>query len=183
MCNKGFHTKFKGILVMRLWSKLHMPSWNSKLVSDHTSNGHHISAHISHKKRRVKKQKVTDFSTSSNPIHVQDTTSTHMQTNWSCLRNRPVYRAIKKSVCTWWLQYRKLQVMFKVSPTILQTFVDTPNCVLKDRVQYSTVHILNVFCDGHLQIVNCVGIVRIHRVRCTDTFWSSCTTSRHHMNE
>jgi hypothetical protein len=64
------------------------------------------------------------------------------------------------SLCTWWLGYRKLQVMFKVSPTSLQTFIDTPNCVLKDRVRYSMVHILNVFCDGRLQI-NCVGIVRI----------------------
>jgi hypothetical protein len=26
------------------------------------------------------------------------------------------YRVIKKSLCTWLLQYRKLQVMFKVSP-------------------------------------------------------------------
>ena len=47
--------------------------------------------------------------------------------------------------------------MFKVSPASLQTFIDTPNCVLEDRVQYSTVHIPNVFCDGHLQKVNCVG--------------------------
>ena len=55
--------------------------------------------------------------------------------------------------------------MFKVSPASLQTFIDTPNCVLEDRVQYSTVHILNVFCDGHLQIINCEGIVRqVHRV-------------------
>ena len=38
--------------------------------------------------------------------------------------------------------------MFKVSPVSLQTFIDTPNCVLEDRVQYSTVHIPNVFCDG-----------------------------------
>jgi hypothetical protein len=49
--------------------------------------------------------------------------------------------------------------MFKVSPASLQTFIDTPNCVLEHRVQYSTVHIPNVFCDGHLQIINCVGIV------------------------
>jgi hypothetical protein len=56
------------------------------------------------------------------------------------------YRMIKKSPCTWWLQYRKLQVMFKVSPASLQTFIDTPNCVLEGRVQYSTVHIPNVFC-------------------------------------
>jgi hypothetical protein len=75
-----------------------------------------------------------------------------------------LYRVIKKSLCTWWLQYRKLQVMFKVSPASLQTFIDTPNCVPEDRVQYRTVHILNVFCDGHLQIINCVGIVRIHWV-------------------
>jgi hypothetical protein len=77
------------------------------------------------------------------------------------------------------LQYRMLQVMFKVSPASLQTFIDTPNCVLEDRVQYSTVHIPNVFCDGHPQIINCVGIVRIHWVfcvfytviiRCTETF-------------
>jgi len=46
--------------------------------------------------------------------------------------------------------------MFKVSLTSLQTFIDTPNCVLEDRVQYSTVHIPNIFYDGHLQIINFV---------------------------
>jgi len=46
--------------------------------------------------------------------------------------------------------------MFKVSPASLQTFIDKPNCVLEDRVQYSTVHIPNVFCDGHLQLISCV---------------------------
>jgi hypothetical protein len=55
--------------------------------------------------------------------------------------------------------------MFKVSPASLQTFIDTPNCVLDDRVQYSTVRILNVFCDGHLQIINCVEMFL--RVCCT----------------
>jgi len=60
---------------------------------------------------------------------------------------RLLYRVIKKSLCTWWLQYRKLQVMFKVSHASLQTFIDTPNCVLEDRVQYSAVHIPNVLCD------------------------------------
>jgi hypothetical protein len=87
---------------------------------------------------------------------------------------KPIYRVIKKSLCTWWLQYRKLQVMFKVSLASLQTFIGTPNCVLEDRVQYSTVHIPNVFCDGHLRIISCVGKVRIHWVRCTETFWSPC---------
>jgi hypothetical protein len=54
--------------------------------------------------------------------------------------------------------------MFKVSPASLQTFIDISNCVLEDRVQYSTVHIPNVFCDGHLLIISCVGIVRhVHR--------------------
>ena len=52
--------------------------------------------------------------------------------------------------------------MFKVSPASLQTFIDTPNCVLEDRVQYSTAHIPNVFCYDHLQLINYVGIVRIH---------------------
>jgi hypothetical protein len=114
-----------------------------------------------------------------------------------------MYRVIKTSLCTWWLQYRKLQVMFKVSPASLQTFIDTPNCVLEDRVQYSTVHIPNVFCDGHRQvhrgfliIVRCTesfwsssGAQRlfdhrqVHRycviiVRCTETFWSSCMLQR-----
>jgi len=46
--------------------------------------------------------------------------------------------------------------MFKVSPASLQTFIDTSNCVLEDHVQYSMVHIPNVFCDGHLQIINFV---------------------------
>ena len=56
--------------------------------------------------------------------------------------------------------------MFTVYPASVQTFIDTPNCVIEDRVQYSTVHIPNVFCDCHLHIVNYVGIVS---VRCTDT--------------
>jgi hypothetical protein len=64
--------------------------------------------------------------------------------------------------------------MFKVSPASLQTFIDTLICVFEDRVQYSTVHIPNAFFDGHLQIIKCVGIVRIHGVfiapqRCTET--------------
>jgi hypothetical protein len=54
--------------------------------------------------------------------------------------------------------------MFRVSPAGLQTFIDTPNRVLKDRVPYSKVHIPNVFCDGHLHLINCVGIVcQVHR--------------------
>ena len=44
--------------------------------------------------------------------------------------------------------------MFKVFPASLQTFIDTPNCVLEDRVRYSKLHIPNVFCDDHLQLIN-----------------------------
>ena len=40
--------------------------------------------------------------------------------------------------------------MFKVSPASLQTPIDTPNCVHEDRFRYSTTHIPDVFCDGHL---------------------------------
>jgi hypothetical protein len=47
--------------------------------------------------------------------------------------------------------------MFKVSPASLQTFIDTLNCV-----QYNKVRIPNMFCDGRLQIINCVGIVQRH---------------------
>jgi len=47
--------------------------------------------------------------------------------------------------------------MFKVSPAASpQTFIDTSNCVLEDRVHYRAVHVPNVFCDGHLQIINFV---------------------------
>jgi hypothetical protein len=47
--------------------------------------------------------------------------------------------------------------MFRVFPANLQTFIDTPNRVLEDRVQYSTVHIPNVCYNGHLKIINYVG--------------------------
>jgi hypothetical protein len=60
--------------------------------------------------------------------------------------------------------------MFKVSPASLQPFIGTQNCVLEDRVQYSTVHIPNVFCDGHLQIITCVVFFCSVIVRCTETF-------------
>jgi hypothetical protein len=54
--------------------------------------------------------------------------------------------------------------MFTVSLACLQTFIDMPNCDLKDHVQQGRVNILNIFCDGCLQIINCVGIVRqVHR--------------------
>jgi hypothetical protein len=77
---------------------------------------------------------------------------------------------------TW--QYRKLQVMFKVSPTSLQTFIDTPNCVLKDYVQYSMVHIPNVFCNSHLLNHQFCTVI----IRCTETFWSPCMLPYTHLS-
>ena len=58
--------------------------------------------------------------------------------------------------------------MFEVPPAILQTFIDTPKCIPEYRVLYNTVHIPNVFCDGHLQIISCVvdcsnTLCRVHR--------------------
>ena len=81
-----------------------------------------------------------------------------------------LYRVIRKSLYTWWLQYRKLQVMFKVSPASLKTYIDTLNCVLEDSVQYSTVHIPNVFCSEYRNFACSCTVI----VRCTETFWSSC---------
>jgi hypothetical protein len=90
-----------------------------------------------------------------------------------------LYRVIKKSLCPWWLQHRKLQVMFKLSPTSLQTFIDTPNCVWQTVFTNSTVCIANVFCDVHLQIINSVEIVQIHwLLHCTETFWSPCISKK-----
>jgi hypothetical protein len=58
--------------------------------------------------------------------------------------------------------------MVKVFPASFQTFIDKPNYVLEDRVQYSTVHIPDVFCDDHLQIINCVVIILCTVIiRCT----------------
>ena len=98
--------------------------------------------------------------------HTHKHTHTHTHTH--------THRVIKMSLCIWWLQYRKLEVMFKVFLAHLQTFSDTPNCVLPYRVQYNTVRIPNVFCDGHLQIISCVGIVLYCNHQVQRDFWSSC---------
>jgi hypothetical protein len=58
--------------------------------------------------------------------------------------------------------------MLKLSPASPQTFIHTPICVLEDRVQYSTVQIPNVFCDGHFQINqlcgDCSNTLSFHQV-------------------
>jgi hypothetical protein len=59
-----------------------------------------------------------------------------LKTNW---KNKNIQNQSKKTnineemevqgdqnfLCNWWLQYRKLQVLLKVSPASLQTFIDT----------------------------------------------------------
>jgi hypothetical protein len=63
--------------------------------------------------------------------------------------------------------------MFKVSPANLETYIDTPNCALGDRVQYSTVHIPNVFCDGQLKLFKILLLVFCTVIiRHTETFLS-----------
>jgi hypothetical protein len=47
------------------------------------------------------------------------------------------------------------------APANLQTFIETPNCVLEDHVQYSTVRIPCVFCSDHLPTINYVGIYNV----------------------
>jgi hypothetical protein len=50
----------------------------------------------------------------------------HRCTVWKAIKKRlwinvySKYRVIKKFLCTWWLQDRKLHVLFKVSPASLQ---------------------------------------------------------------
>jgi hypothetical protein len=53
--------------------------------------------------------------------------------------------------------------MFKVSPASLQTFIDTPNCVLEDRVQYANYFIL--VSDWNCLKYFCVFLYRNHQVR------------------
>jgi len=64
--------------------------------------------------------------------------------------------------------------MFKVSLASLQTFIDTPNSVLEDRVQYSTFHIpiYSVMVIFNSSIV--WGLLCTVIVRCRYTFWSPC---------
>jgi hypothetical protein len=60
--------------------------------------------------------------------------------------------------------------VFCVLFVCLQTFTDTPNCVLEDRVQYSTVPIANVLCDGHLRYHDKWLKLFKTIISCTETF-------------
>jgi UDP-2,3-diacylglucosamine pyrophosphatase LpxH len=98
-----------------------------------------------------------------------------------------IYRVIQKSQCTWWLQYRKLPVMLKVSPASLQTLT----AIAADRQSQR---------DTRLTLtpsVSPISWLRYHGkwlklfkiflrvfcaviVRCTETFWSSVADARPH---
>jgi hypothetical protein len=69
------------------------------------------------------------------------------------LPDSSIYTVIKKSLCTSWLQYRKLQVMFKAPPTSLQIFIDThltltPSVILNSNygTMISNSNCLKYFC-------------------------------------
>jgi hypothetical protein len=76
-----------------------------------------------------------------------------------------------KSLCTWWLKYRKLQVMFKLSPASLQTFIDTRPTLTPSVVPNSNYVIMVSDWNGlkYFCVFLCTVIIR-----CTETFWSSC---------
>jgi hypothetical protein len=66
------------------------------------------------------------------------TATTQIDTSWLMLHLRKALTRLKvqgdqKSLCTWLLQYRKLQVTFSVSPASLQTFIGMPSCLAADR--------------------------------------------------
>jgi hypothetical protein len=83
------------------------------------------------------------------------------------------YTGWPKSLCTWWPQYRKLQVMFNVSPASLQTFIDTPNCVLTltPPVIPNSNYVIIVSDWNCLKYFCCFCTLIIS---CTETFWSPC---------
>jgi len=52
---------------------------------------------------------------------------------------------------------QKVTSNVQIVPRQSPDFNGMPNSVLEGRVQYSTVHIPNLLCDGRLQIIICVG--------------------------
>jgi hypothetical protein len=83
------------------------------------------------------------------------------------------YTALKhtrrsKSLCAHVDHNINLQVMFKVPPASLQTFIDTPNSALVHRVQYTKwswwLNCLKYFCLFFCTVI----------ITCTEKFWSPC---------
>jgi hypothetical protein len=72
----------------------------------------------------------------------------------------------KKSLCTWWLQYRKLHVMFNVSHASFQTFIDTRLTLMPSVIPNSNYVIMVSDCNFKIFLrVFCTVIIR-----CTENF-------------
>jgi hypothetical protein len=88
----------------------------------------------------------------------------------SSVKNKVYYGVIKKSLCTRWLQYRKLQVIFKVSPADRQGQRDTRLTLTPSSILNSN-YVIMVSNWNCLKYFACFFTVII---RCTETFWSPC---------
>jgi hypothetical protein len=76
------------------------------------------------------------------------------------LEDRIQYSAVRVQYSTVRIQYSTVRVQYSTVRVQYSTVRVQYSTV---RVQYSTVRNPNVFCDGHLQIINFVGIVQIRR--------------------
>jgi hypothetical protein len=71
-------------------------------------------------------------------------------------------RGHQKFLCTWWLQYRKLQVMFEVFPASLQTFIDTRLTLMPSVIPNS--NYVFMVSDRNFKIFLCVFLYCNHQV-------------------
>jgi hypothetical protein len=91
-----------------------------------------------------------------------------------------VYKVIKKSLCTWWLQYRKLQIM-------LPHYLAQSDCLAADRQGQGDTRLTltpSVIPNSNYVIMvsdwNCLKYFCVFfctvLIRCTETFWSRCSS-------
>ena len=89
-----------------------------------------------------------------------------------------IYRVIKKSLWTWWLQYIKLQVIFKVSPPVSRHLLTHRNVFSKTvfSIARSIFWMFSVTAIVNSSIV--WGLFEYPEFYCkgqvTETFWSPC---------
>jgi hypothetical protein len=79
----------------------------------------------------------------------------------------------QKSLCTWWLQHRKLPVMFKVPPPVSRHLLIRQG---DTRLPLTPSFIPNsdyVIMVSDWKFCFCTLIIR-----CTETFWTPCVTQR-----
>jgi hypothetical protein len=91
------------------------------------------------------------------------------------IRSLKTYTVIKNSQCTWWLQYRKLQVMSKFGPPVSRHLL-TRRTVFSvtvfsvARSIFRMYSLMTIFRSSIFLRVFCTVIIR-----CTETFWLPCT--------